>query len=218
MVGQNLVVASRTVVIKPVTPNRGPKRFHLGVDLPARTDGLGGWQEVTRPRRKSLTEYIGPAVDKLNLPIKCDGFPHTSVQADVDWLGDLGRRDGEQSPVFRVTGPVWLSGNLFVCDSVDWGDFARSGTTGDLVRQSLTLHCWRYEAANSVISTSPAKKHSGKHSGSSHPKTYTVRKGDTLQKIAAKVYGKASDWHRIADANNLRDPNHLKVGQVLKLP
>lgn len=209
---------SRTVVINPVTPNRAPKRFHLGLDMPARSDGLGGWQEVPRPRRKSLTEYVGPAVDKLDLSLQCDGFPHTSVQADVNWLADLGGRDGNQSPVFRVTGPVWMSGQLFVLNSLDWNDFIRDANTGVLVRQNLTLHCWKYEAASSVISGSPAKKHSGKSSGSSHPNTYTVRAGDTLQKIAARFYGSSSDWHKIAAANNLRDPNYLKAGQVLKLP
>lgn len=209
----------RSVLINPITPNRAARRFRLGRDLPARTDGLGGWQEVARPRRESLTEYVGHGVGKLDLPLMLDGFPHTSVQADLDWLDDLGRRAGNQSPVFKVTGPVYLSGNLFVMASApDFGAFERRMSDGALVRQEITLHCWKYIAADVTISSSPAKKHAGSSSSGSHPKTYTVRSGDTLLTIAAKVYHDAAKWHQIASANRLRDPNYLKAGQVLKLP
>jgi nucleoid-associated protein YgaU len=47
---------------------------------------------------------------------------------------------------------------------------------------------------------------------------YTVRRGDTLSGIAARVYGKASRWPEIAKANHIRDPRSLRVGQVLIIP
>jgi LysM repeat protein len=51
-------------------------------------------------------------------------------------------------------------------------------------------------------------------------RTYTVQKGDTLSKIAAAVYGKASAYPKIFEANRdqLDDPDKIKPGQVLKLP
>jgi nucleoid-associated protein YgaU len=50
------------------------------------------------------------------------------------------------------------------------------------------------------------------------PKSYVVRQGDTLPAIAGRVYGEPDDWHRIADANGIRDPRHLKVGRKLRIP
>ena len=49
---------------------------------------------------------------------------------------------------------------------------------------------------------------------------YTVQKGDTLWKIAGKVYGDSTKWTRIYDANRdqLKNPNDLKVGRVLQIP
>lgn len=50
--------------------------------------------------------------------------------------------------------------------------------------------------------------------------TYVVEKGDTLSAIAQRVYGQASAWKRIFDANRdlLDDPDLIKPGQTLKLP
>ncbi len=47
---------------------------------------------------------------------------------------------------------------------------------------------------------------------------WTVTEGQTLDWIAHRVYGNASAWRRIAEANNLEDPRALRNGQVLRLP
>ncbi|MFH1038272.1 MAG: transporter substrate-binding domain-containing protein [PVC group bacterium] len=51
-------------------------------------------------------------------------------------------------------------------------------------------------------------------------KTFTVRKGDTLSKIAGEVYGDRGAWQVIYRANRdiLPGPDALKVGQELKIP
>ncbi|MBI2104667.1 MAG: LysM peptidoglycan-binding domain-containing protein [Candidatus Omnitrophica bacterium] len=52
--------------------------------------------------------------------------------------------------------------------------------------------------------------------------SYVVQKGDSLWSIAAKpeVYGKATYWRRLFDANRdlLKSPDHLKAGMTLKIP
>ncbi len=50
------------------------------------------------------------------------------------------------------------------------------------------------------------------------PKTYTVAKGDYLWKIALEQYGDGYAWVRIAQANNLTNPNLIHPGNVLTLP
>jgi LysM repeat protein len=78
-------------------------------------------------------------------------------------------------------------------------------------------------------SVTPGPKASGIVSGGSSQLTtrdehtlqsYTVEKGDSLSKIAKRVYGKASYWRQIYEANkdNIKDPDLIYPGQVIRLP
>lgn len=51
-------------------------------------------------------------------------------------------------------------------------------------------------------------------------RTYRVQRGDNLSRIARDVYGDASQWRRIYDANRdqLATPDSLREGQTLKIP
>lgn len=51
-------------------------------------------------------------------------------------------------------------------------------------------------------------------------RTYTVEAGDTLEKIAVRMYGNAEKWGKIYDANSdlLAAGQGLKAGMVLKIP
>ena len=51
-------------------------------------------------------------------------------------------------------------------------------------------------------------------------KTYTVKSGDTLSKIAKEHLGNANDYMKIFELNKdqLSDPNKINPGQVLRLP
>ena len=50
--------------------------------------------------------------------------------------------------------------------------------------------------------------------------TYEVKSGDSLSKIAKRVYGNASAWKKIFEANAdvLKDPDKIFPGQKLKIP
>jgi nucleoid-associated protein YgaU len=50
--------------------------------------------------------------------------------------------------------------------------------------------------------------------------TYEVKPGDSLSKIAKRVYGNASDWKKIFEANTdvVKDPDKIFPGQKLKIP
>lgn len=49
---------------------------------------------------------------------------------------------------------------------------------------------------------------------------YTVVSGDSLSKIAQKVYGQSGQWRKIYDANTgtISEPNRIYVGQVIVIP
>jgi nucleoid-associated protein YgaU len=51
-------------------------------------------------------------------------------------------------------------------------------------------------------------------------RTYTVKSGDTLSKIAKEHYGDANAYMKIFNANKdqLSDPDKIKPGQELKIP
>lgn len=67
--------------------------------------------------------------------------------------------------------------------------------------------------ASNTQASSPQSPGSGE-------RTYTVKPGDSLSKIAKEVYGNANEFMRIFEANRdkLRDPNVVHPGQELKIP
>lgn len=48
--------------------------------------------------------------------------------------------------------------------------------------------------------------------------TYTVVAGDWLSKIAGRAYGDMMVYNRIAEANNIANPDLIEPGTVLKIP
>jgi len=50
------------------------------------------------------------------------------------------------------------------------------------------------------------------------PATYTIQPGDTLFAVSQMFYGDISMVTRIMEFNNIDDPNHIVIGQVLYLP
>ena len=51
-------------------------------------------------------------------------------------------------------------------------------------------------------------------------RTYTVKPGDTLSKIAKEMYGSAGEYMKIFEANRdkISDPNKIQPGEELSIP
>lgn len=47
---------------------------------------------------------------------------------------------------------------------------------------------------------------------------YTVQKGNTLYYIAAGVFSGLLDYHKIVEANNIKNENEISIGQNLSIP
>ena len=84
-------------------------------------------------------------------------------------------------------------------------------TIGDTGPQAVTPSSSRvhHEA------TKPAKVAKVKAAGAGK---YVVKKGDSLSKIAKLLYGDSKKFKEIAMANNITNPNKIRVGQVLVIP
>jgi hypothetical protein len=102
------------------------------------------------------------------------------------------------------------------------------GSPGD-VYFTITLKEWRdvdvrvldltKKTANSPTGRSASDK--AKQRVANKPKSYVVKSGDTLWKIAKIVYGHGDEWRKIYEANKKTigaNPNNLKVGQKLVIP
>lgn len=203
----------------------------VAVDLPIRvtcrlngvpqvTGGYGGWTEKERPQKLPITQWDGAPLYRLSVPIIFDRWRQgQSVEVDIGILERLGRDPGGDAPppILNVELPAGAPRSPsvpLVVEDIDWSvddsDELRL-PSGERARQAGTVTLMQYVADDQVKLKSVAKK---RKKGSS--RTYTVKRGDTLAKIAKK-FG-ISDWHKIAKLNNVRDPQHLKVGQKLRLP
>ena len=50
--------------------------------------------------------------------------------------------------------------------------------------------------------------------------SYTVKKGDSLSKLAKQFYGDAQQWHKIYEANRdqIKNPDLIYPGQTFRIP
>jgi surface antigen len=116
-----------------------------------------------------------------------------------------------------INGPLYVSSNATTSSSsvsnkstkitrVVGGALHPYNTTGDLG--------WMDES-----SITASSDNSGGNT-SSWPKSYTVKSGDTLSKIAESFYGNGDKAHYnfIASANGIADANKISAGQKLTIP
>src|SRR4051812_42043382 len=86
-----------------------------------------------------------------------------------------------------------------------------------------TVPTWRNDIVADIKSLNTAQSGSGNggHAAAeAGARTYTVKAGDTLSKIAKELLGSAGAYTRIFEVNRdqLSDPDKIKPGQVLNIP
>lgn len=98
----------------------------------------------------------------------------------------------------------------------------RGGETGD-VYFDLSMRTWRDLKIGNLASpgSGSSSTKSSRPDLKKSPKTYTVKSGDTLSKIAKFQLGSSSRWNDIYKLNKQtigKDPNKIKTGQKLVMP
>jgi nucleoid-associated protein YgaU len=83
-----------------------------------------------------------------------------------------------------------------------------------------TIPDWQKEVAADIKVTGGPKPAAPAPAPAPAAKTYTVKPGDTLSKIAKEFLGNAGAYMKIFELNKdqLTDPDKIKPGQVLRLP
>jgi len=134
----------------------------------------------------------------------------------------------------KITGGSYMSenGRWYLATGLEVSPIRRS-EFNNYTRATLTWTFVEYaEQTVKVITQKPKKKvKTSKSRKKSAPKkstkkkkttykTYKVKRGDTLVKIAKKQLGKSTKWRQIWAANKktVKNPHRLKVGQKLKIP
>ena len=180
--------------------------------------------EINFLRTPGLTEITVPLV----LPM-LGGIRSPSVYLDM--LEEL--KTGKRTTQFILVRSSPSGGKLFDTNikvSVEDYNIVEDVKANGLdVAVDVSLKQWRDYGTKTATVEQPAEPSQAptvtveqEREASTAPaaKTYTVKKGDTLWAIAAKYYGKGSEYSKIAGANTdkISNPNLIYPGQVLTLP
>lgn len=203
----------------------------LGDGAPIITEGYAGWRTVDRPRDISIVEWAGRVPFLIEIPFFLDYYmeeiktgPGINCEQQVSNLETLCGVGGHaRPPICRVNGRGLIPHDedsagrgvhQWVIEQVEWDRTleVRARTTGRRLQCGGNVSIRKFVEARDILKRiSPTAR-------AVVPKNYRVKAGDTLSKIAAKMYGDASKWKIIADANHIRDRRRLRVNQVLKIP
>jgi nucleoid-associated protein YgaU len=168
-----------------------------------------------------VIEWLGPNSHKASVELLLDAWATGGdVTAQVTTVNALSPvAPTAETPVVYVSGVQLIPATIpWVIQGVTWTD-QMLNAAGRIARVTVAFDLLQWRQGDVVVRNSPAKAAAVlTKTTRAKARTVTVKRGDTLSSLAAKYLGSASSWQKIATLNGLRDPNHLKVGQVLKLP
>lgn len=209
------------------TPLYGRKVRVLLGDGAAKATANGGWAVVSRPKNKGFTTWEGYDPYQMEMQVMFDGVQRsTSQERNYDALHKIMRHPAgpaRQPSPLKLTGPVPMTKLLWVIQSIEPDEIIRRSRDGQVIRSGASVTLLEYVEADLSLSAkpSPAKAADERKEAEGAPpaaRTYTVKSGDTLSKIAAAELGSYKRYSEIAKMNDIRDPNRISVGQVLRLP
>lgn len=118
-----------------------------------------------------------------------------------------------------VDGNVTKVNSYFLIESIAHSE--TSETNGD-INYKISLKGYRKIEVTKIVETITVVGNSMREDVKKTPKsnTYTVVSGDSLSRIARKMYGDASRWNLIYEANKsiIKNQNVIHVGQVFIIP
>lgn len=193
----------------------------FGEAEPKPAGGAPKIDRIARPRRKDLTEVNGHEAKQTIISFWIDRYASLArgegikVESMITTLEKMYYNSRELivlgDPPGCIPDDYHLSpGTRWWIEVLTYDDGAIRNSTGKRVRTSGLLTLTEIVDDNRIEALRKKKLQAKK-------KKYTVKKGDTLAKIASK-YKVKGGWKALAKLNNIRDPRKLKVGQVIRLP
>lgn len=172
---------------------------------PELAGGVGGWNEIARPRRTSLMEWGGTSLYTQKVPLLLD--EHASggnVQDLVSRLEAWGRPVGKAAPpVVKIRGAGLEHVGLdWVINGLSRGD-GIIDRWGRLSRRSVVVELLQFDESAFLLPSSAVK--GGK------TKWVPVLRGDTLKRIASR---NRTTWQVLKKLNpKVRDPSKVITTQ-----
>lgn len=177
-------------------------------------DGLAGeWVVVARGGRRPLLLSGGKGLEQMSFDLILGHFsPNQPVTSDLNGLIRL----AESGARMKVTLDSRTGAGQWRMTAFSYQIVGRQHGTNEPTRAVCSVTFQR--VSDPIKFTGPVNGGAGGGKGGDRPRFYVFKKGDTLQAIAKRFYGDTKYWRRIADANKIRDPRKVKVGQKLRLP
>lgn len=189
-------------------------KLRMGSGPAAPTGGIGGYEEVTRPRDTPILDPSGQPLRRQTVPVMLNGWSeNNSVQRLLNRIEDLGK--GEPPPNFKLHGPVHDTNLRWVLEDISYDDGAIRNTNGILVRQPLTLAFCEYVRPDQIRIRGRKKKAGGPRVDDAFP--YKTKAGETLHRVAAQRLGNANLWKQIAGAGTNDPDKSIKPATTLRL-
>lgn len=204
-----------------------PVQYGVGLrvlmgDGPAKLTGPVGWSSRARQGQVGLATWDGMAPIQQEIPIMLDRFTEQrSVEFQLNALrimAGVGRRafNGEAPTAVKFRGPIHFPEKRWVILEIEETDVLRlpQSRGGNITRYQATLKVMEYINPDQI-------RLKRKRQPKRVPFFYVVRKGDTLARIAQRLYGDRSKWKRIGNAQSpkIRDPRKvLRAGRRLRIP
>lgn len=207
------------------------RNYARGLNLPVKlgdgpilaSDGYGGWVEIGRPGNKPVVHWEGAAALKLKIPLMFDrDRERHPIQGHVNTILGLGRRrGGTAEPIsFTLTGPALSPytspSKRWVLNETPEVSNVRRNRDGVLWHQEMTITVLELIDADDTIRFQQLPR---------RVKTIEAKKGDTINKIARRIWkGEGKKVIRamakeMAKLNKVRDRNRvLKTGRRIKVP
>lgn len=201
-----------------------PRQIEMSEGLNGAKYDITKLGEINVIKARKLTQYkFEGLLPAQNYPFVTTDFllePKTYVDYILKWM------DSKRPIRFIFVGSTFDINEAVSIENFVWKEVA--GSVGD-IEYSLTLQKYVFYVARNVrvasdqqqqqqpvIEKEPPKREDDRVP----PKTYTLRAGDNLWKIAQSILGNGARCREIQQLNGISDAEtkRLAIGRVLKLP
>ena len=211
----------------------------------------GGWQIVDRPKSIAATQWFDRSPYSLTFtgiletPQSINNVPMESVETKIEqmesWIERVVGATQMQPPVLSLSGPIPGVERLWVVYSLTWKEALRHPQAGYRYQQAFDITLYEYTSPlNSVLSQYNANSEAAtfltttssttaENAGTQQYALYTVKNGDTLDRIVALLYNQQQKptaqvisqvGQLVLAVNGIRDESLISqmVGRRIKLP
>lgn len=193
----------------PVNPSSFEVSSPYGIEI-VEVNNLG---EVTIPRNRGLKEFRFESF----LPAKYDPAycVHNRVIPPTDFISIIEKWRDAEKPIRFIVTTANINMLVLIPEFTYWP--SPPGSPGE-IQFSISLKEYRMPVVKKWTQPSPPSNKQRPPKQKEQPKTYVVRKGDSLWAIAKRIYDDGSKWKKIYEANKKvigKNPNLIYPGQKL---